>query len=136
VVILYGARTPEDLLFRRELERWRGRLDVELEVTVDRAGADWRGRVDVVPALLSGRTLDPQRTLAMVCGPEAMMRFTVRALQSMGLSSEHVYVSLERSMRCGVGLCGHCQLLPLFVCKDGPVVRFDRVELFFDRREL
>jgi NAD(P)H-flavin reductase len=134
VVLLYGARTPEDLLFRKELERWARSIDVA--VTVDRAGPDWTGRVGVVPALLDGLALDPSRTFAMLCGPEIMMRFTVRALADRGAAPERVFVSLERSMKCAVGFCGHCQYGPTFVCKDGPVVPFDRVAPLFDRREI
>ncbi|HEY3357844.1 MAG TPA: FAD/NAD(P)-binding protein [Polyangia bacterium] len=136
VCLLYGARTPADLLFRRELERWRGRLDLEVAVTVDRAERDWRGRVDVVPALVAAAGFEPERALAFCCGPEVMMRYAVRELAQRGVPASRVFVSLERSMRCGVGLCGHCQLLPFFACKDGPVLRADRVMHFMERREV
>jgi NAD(P)H-flavin reductase len=127
VVLLYGARTPEDLLYRRELERWRGQLDLEVHVTVDRAFADWRGNVGVVTKLIGRTPFDRTDCVAMVCGPEVMMRFAVLELQDRGVPSDRIYVSMERNMKCAVGFCGHCQYGPLFVCKDGPVFRYDRI---------
>lgn len=135
-IVLYGARTPGDLLFRKELERWRGRFDTQVEATVDRAEEDWPGHVGVVPALLASASFDPESTVAMICGPEVMMRFTVRELQKRGMRSESIHVSMERSMKCGAGLCGHCQYGPTFVCKDGPVYRFADVERLFYVREV
>lgn len=135
-IVLYGARTPGDILFERELHAWRGRFDCEVEVTVDRAGAEFRGHVGVVPALLDRLPLDPERTAAMVCGPEIMMRFTARALLAKGLPEEAIWLSVERSMKCGIGLCGHCQLGPTFPCKDGPVMRHDRAAPLLAVREL
>ena len=136
VVVLYGARTPADILFRKDLERWRGRLDTEVEVTVDSAQAEWPGMVGVVPALLHGAHFDPAGAVALVCGPEVMMRFTARELSSLGVAGDRIHVSMERNMKCGAGLCGHCQYGPTFVCKDGPVFRFDQVERLFQLREI
>lgn len=136
VTILYGARSPEAILFRQDLERWRGRFDVTLHAIVDRAGRDWYGPVGVVSSLLSAATVDPEGTVAMLCGPEIMMRFTARELLGLGVSQQHLFLSLERSMKCGVGLCGHCQLGGLFVCRDGPVVRWDRAAPLLNVREL
>ena len=135
VVILYGARTPADLLFREELERWRGRFDVRLEAIVDRAGRDWYGPVGVVTRLLDDVALE-EDDAALVCGPEIMMRFVVRELARRGLPESGMWLSLERSMKCGVGLCGHCQLAGTFMCKDGPVYRFDRIAALLQVREL
>lgn len=135
VVLLVGARTPDDLLYRAELERWRGRFDTEVEVIVDRAGRDWRGNVGVVTRLFDSARFDPESTTALICGPEVMMRFAVRELLARGVARERAYVSMERSMKCGVGLCGHCQWGPAFVCKDGPVYRYDRVQRLFFARE-
>lgn len=137
VVLLYGARTPEDLLFRGELESWRGRFDLEVEVTVDNAAEDsWFGEVGVVTRLIRRAPFEPGHTTAFVCGPEVMMRFTVRELEDRGLAPGDVHVSLERNMRCGVGLCGHCQLGPHFVCCDGPVFPLPRVERLLSVWEL
>jgi NAD(P)H-flavin reductase len=128
LVVAYGGRSPAELLYVSELEHWRGRFDVELDVTVDAAGAGWRGRVGVVPTLIPRARLDGSRTTAFVCGPEVMMRFTASALRDAGVPDAAIQVSLERSMKCAVGHCGHCQLRELFICKDGPVFSNDRVE--------
>ena len=125
VVMLYGARGPAEILYRRELESWRRRLDVDITVTVDHAAADWRGNVGVVPALVARTPIDPDHAVAMVCGPEIMMRFTIDALRQRGLAIDRIFVSMERNMKCAVGLCGHCQFGPGFVCRDGPVFRYD-----------
>jgi NAD(P)H-flavin reductase len=136
ITLLYGGRSPDELLYRRELELWRGRLDVQVEVTVDRAPASWRGRVGVVPKLIPSADLDPEHAVALVCGPEVMMRFTAAALIDRGLAADRTFVSLERNMRCAIGLCGHCQLQNLFICKDGPVFALDAVEPLLRVREL
>jgi NAD(P)H-flavin reductase len=125
LTLLYGARRPEEILYRREIEAWRGRLDVE--VTVDRATAAWRGHVGVVTTLVRRASFDPQNAVAMLCGPEVMMRFTVAALRDAGLADERMYLSMERNMKCALGHCGHCQFGADFVCKDGPVLRYDRI---------
>jgi NAD(P)H-flavin reductase len=134
--IIYGARTPQDLLYRQELEHWRGRFDVRVHVTVDSATQEWRGNVGVVTAIISRARFDPEHTVALVCGPGMMMRFTVLELLSHGLAPSQVFVSMERNMKCGIGLCGHCQWGPFFICKDGPVFRFDRIKDWFERREV
>ncbi len=136
VVLLVGSRNPKDLLFRAELEEWRRRLDVDIEVTVDHADAEWRGNVGVVPSLISRARFDPQEAIALVCGPEVMMRFTVSALRDAGIASDRIYLSMERNMKCAIGLCGHCQFGPAFVCKDGPVMRYDKIADIFAVREL
>jgi NAD(P)H-flavin reductase len=136
VAVLYGGRSPEELLYTAELERWRGRFDVDVDVSVDQAAAGWRGRVGVVTNLIPRAGFDPDHTVAMICGPEVMMRFAVAALREQGVPPDAIYVSLERSMKCAVGLCGHCQLGPVFVCKDGPVFRWDAVEPLLRVREL
>lgn len=127
IVLLYGTRTPSDILFREELEQWRARFDLDVHVTVDRAQSGWRGNVGVVTTLIHKSPFDPQKTIAMVCGPEAMMRFSALELQRRGVSTDSIYLSLERNMKCAIGLCGHCQFGPYFVCKDGPVFRYSRI---------
>jgi len=136
VLLLYGTRSPEDILFRRELEEWRRRLDVEIEVTVDHAIGQWHGSVGVVTSLIERAAFDPMHCVAMVCGPEVMMRFAAAALEKAGLDAGSVYVSLERNMKCAVGHCGHCQFGPFFVCKDGPVMRYDRVSRLMSLAEI
>jgi NAD(P)H-flavin reductase len=136
VVLLYGARTPEDILFPRELKQWRAQFDLEVHVTVDRATAEWRGNVGVVTTLLRKASFDPISTVAMVCGPEVMMRFAIVELQRRGIPSDNVFLSMERNMKCAVGFCGHCQYGPMFICRDGPVFPYSRIGLLFATREI
>jgi NAD(P)H-flavin reductase len=136
IALLYGTRSPEDILYRRELERWRGKLDLDIHVSVDRASGDWRGTVGVVTQLIARAAFDAPRAVAMVCGPEVMMRFTVMELERRGLAMDKIYVSMERNMKCAVGFCGHCQYGPTFICKDGPVFRFDRIASIFGKAEI
>ncbi len=120
--VLYGARTPQELLFTEELERWGA------QITVDAPSAGWDGSVGVVTKLIERADLDSANTVAMICGPEVMMRFAAAGLRARGVPADAIWVSLERGMRCGVGHCGHCQLGRLLICRDGPVFRYDRVE--------
>jgi NAD(P)H-flavin reductase len=136
VVLLYGARTPRDIPFKPDLRRWRFRSDLDVEMTVDRAGGRWDGDIGVVTRLVARAPFDPGNTVAYVCGPEVMMRFAVRELERRGVAGNRIHVSLERNMRCAVGFCGHCQYGPQFVCKDGPVFRFDRVRPLLNVGEL
>jgi len=138
IVLLYGARTPQDILFPRELEKWRGRFDLQVAVTVDNVppGESWQGHVGVVTTLMATAEFDPSKTVAMICGPEVMMRFSVIELQKRGLSDESIFISMERNMKCAVGFCGHCQFGPAFICKDGPVLRYDRIKSWLSKREI
>ena len=125
LLLLYGARTPGDLLYPEQLEAWREEgLDVHL--TVDARHPPWLDRVGFVSDLLRDVTFDPESAVALVCGPEVMMRVTVAALLERGVTADCTYVSLERSMSCGIGHCGHCQLGPFLICRDGPVFSWDR----------
>lgn len=136
VVLLYGARTPHDILYAKELREWRGRFDAEVEVTVDRATIEWLGGVGVVTKLIQRSPFDPSSAMAMICGPEVMIRFASLALEKRGMTTASIHVSMERNMKCAVGVCGHCQLGPHFVCKDGPVFRYDRIEPLSGLREV
>jgi NAD(P)H-flavin reductase len=136
IALLYGARTPEDMLYVKQLEHWRGRFDIDTLVTVDRASQGWRGNVGVVTQLIGRSPFDPDHCVVMVCGPEIMMRFTVLELEKRGVKDESIYLSMERSMKCGVGLCGHCQIGSSFVCKHGPVYRCDEMRSVFTKREM
>jgi len=136
IVLLYGARSPEEILYKRELERWRGKFDLEVQVTVDRGSSGWRGNVGVVTPLVSRAPFTPSNTIALLCGPEIMMRFAVNELQKRGVPAERTYVSLERNMKCAVGFCGHCQFGSMFVCKDGPVFRLDQIASIFGKAEV
>lgn len=139
-VLLSGSRSPRDLLFARELEKWRGQVDFDVEVTLDTATSDdgnnWRGNVGVVTTLIPKAQFDAHDSVAMICGPEVMMRFTVQELTKRGLSADRIFVTMERNMKCAIGFCGHCQFGAHFVCKDGPVFRFDRIAALFGKREI
>jgi anaerobic sulfite reductase subunit B len=132
--ILYGARTPGDLLYTDELDAWRAGLSVD--VTVDAADTSWKGKVGVVPKLVGSADFRPDSVSAFVCGPEVMIHFTVEALREAGVPDERIFLSLERDMRCGIGLCGHCQLGPTLVCRDGPVYSQAEVGALLGVREL
>lgn len=136
VVILYGARSPQDILYRKMIVKWRAHLDLQVRVTVDQADKEWYGTVGVVTKLISKARFDPGNTVALVCGPEIMMRFTIKELQKTGIKEEDIYVSMERNMKCAIGFCGHCQYGPKFICKDGPVFSFDQIRDLFRVREI
>lgn len=125
VVLLVGCRTPDQLLFVEELQQWRARLDLDVLVTVDAAPSGWHGRVGLVTGLLAAAGVDPARAHAFVCGPEVMMRLVADAVLRLGVPASNARLSMERNMKCGVGLCGHCQLREHFVCTDGPVFGYD-----------
>src|SRR5690606_29644169 len=125
-----------DLLFYQELQTWRTHLDLQVYVTVDRADPTWRGHVGLVTQLLPKVTFEPVDTTAFVCGPEIMMRFVARHLEDAGVVPEHIFLSMERNMRCAVGTCGHCQYGADFVCKDGPVFTAAEVSTRLGRKEV
>ncbi|WP_207782087.1 FAD/NAD(P)-binding protein [Phytoactinopolyspora limicola] len=136
VITLIGARTPRDLLYGRQMSTLSARPRFDVWTTVDHPSPDWCGSVGVVTTLLERVPLDPEHTVAYVCGPEAMMRFAAEALLDRGVPAKQVQVSLERNMRCGAGLCGHCQLGPLLLCRDGPVNTYDQVLSLMTTKEL
>lgn len=127
VVILYGARSPNDMLFTDELLEWGGRFDVDVLITVDNADRRWRGSVGVVTKLVRRAPFDPHDAVAMVCGPEVMMRFTAQELEGRGVPRARVHLSMERNMKCGIGQCGHCQFGGRFVCRQGPVFVYEEL---------
>jgi anaerobic sulfite reductase subunit B len=134
LLLLYGARTPGDLLYPQQLEDWRAE-GLDVRVTVDAGTRSWLDRVGFVSALLDDVYFS-EPAVALVCGPEVMMRVTVGALLQRGVPAERTYVSLERSMSCGIGHCGHCQLGPFLICRDGPVFTWDEVAHWLSVREL
>jgi NAD(P)H-flavin reductase len=136
LVVLYGARSPRDLLYRKELATWARQRETQVLVTVDYGGMNWRGHVGVVTTLFKYARLKPSRSVAMVCGPEIMMRFVTRELENSGLSRNDIYLSMERNMKCAVGFCGHCQYGPLFICKDGPVFPYEQLRPLLEKYEL
>jgi NAD(P)H-flavin reductase len=136
LIVLYGGRSPLDLLYRVELEKWANENDVEVLVTVDRGDSSWKGHIGVVTSLFSYIKLDARATIAYICGPEIMMKYTIDELERRGLPQEQVYISMERNMKCAVGFCGHCQFGPTFICKEGPVYPLPRIRHLLDIKEL
>lgn len=134
IQVLIGARVPDDLLYTSEYEAWRAH-DIEVVETVDRAEGEWKGRVGVVPILFYALRPDPRRTLVFACGPEVMLRFVIFESMARRIPKERIFVSIERNMKCGIAVCGRCQYGPIFLCKDGPVLSFDRIESFFSVEE-
>jgi NAD(P)H-flavin reductase len=134
VHLLYGARTPADLLYTSEYDKWEAG-GVQVHTTVDRADESWQGQIGVVPMLFYRLRLDAPKTVVLACGPEIMIRFVVFEGLARRLPPENIFLSLERNMKCGQGSCGHCQLGPYFICKDGPVFRFNALQPFFNVEE-
>jgi len=135
LLLLYGGRSPSQLLYTAELAEWEAR-GLELAVTVDSAGPEWIGHVGVVPRLVARARFDAGSAVALLCGPEVMMRFTAAALAQSGVGDDRVYASMERNMQCGIGHCGHCQFGPTLICRDGPVYRWSELQPWLAIREL
>jgi sulfhydrogenase subunit gamma (sulfur reductase) len=133
VKILHGVKTPHDLLYRERFDAWRRFPDTEVLLTSDQPDKTWSYHIGVVTELFEQVSVDPLKSIVLMCGPEIMMRLGVPILMNRGIPASAIYVSLERHMECGIGLCGHCQLGPYFVCKDGPVMRYDRVAQWLGR---
>ena len=128
VIILYGAKTPADLLFKEELQALSERDDVEFHVTVDRGDADWRGNVGVITRLFPKIAVDPRNTVAVTIGPPVMYRFVLMELLSKGIPEGEIWLSLERRMKCGIGKCGHCQINQLYCCVHGPSFTYAQIK--------
>jgi len=128
VVVIYGTRNPQNLIFEPDLHEWRGRVDADCEITVDHAGPEWRGHVGTVLQRLQRAVFDAENATAFVCGPEIMMRRTASGLLDRGVPPEQIYLSLERNMKCAVGRCGHCQFGQHLICKEGPVFAYDKIQ--------
>ncbi|WGL17105.1 FAD/NAD(P)-binding protein [Microbulbifer bruguierae] len=139
VRLFYGARRPQEILYRRELARWKQEYrsdDLEVTVIVDQADSTWNGRIGVITQPLEAANIDSTDTLAFLCGPEVMMRFCIQSLLTKGLPVSAIYLSMERNMKCATGLCGHCQWGPNFVCRDGPVFCYGSVQSWFNLRAI
>ena len=128
ITILYGARTPQDRVYKPELDRWRDRRDLLLLETVDVGDGTWTGPVGVVTTLFRQVTADPSRTIAYTCGPPIMIKFVIQDLLKMGFAEDRIVSTLERYMKCGVGKCGHCAIGPKYVCVDGPVFTYKQIK--------
>lgn len=134
VTLLYGARTSSELMYQQQYAEWRA-ANIEIEITVDRADESWSGRVGVVPMWFYHLRIDPRTTAVLTCGPEVMIRFVIFEALARRVPPSQIFISLERNMKCGQGACGHCQIGPYFVCKDGPVFAFDELQSFFNVEE-
>lgn len=132
ITILHGVKKPADLVHRSRFEAWRRESDARVLITSDQPDRAWRDRTGVVTELFEEVEFDPARTVVLMCGPEVMMRYAIRILRTRGLADERIYLSLERNMKCAVGWCGHCQLGPEFVCKDGPIFPLRRVARYLE----
>ncbi len=121
ITLLYGARSPQDLCYKEELKEWEGRDDMKVILTVDREFPEWDKRVGLVPNVLKELAPSPDGKFAITCGPPIMIRFTLQALAELGYKDEQVITTLERRMKCGIGLCGRCNIGTKYVCVDGPV---------------
>jgi len=136
LVLLYGARTPQDILYRKEQAVWQKKRRLEVHQAVSIARADWSGKVMPITELLRQVPFDPQNTIAFTCGPEAMMRFAAEVLRERDVPLERVYISMERNMKCAIAFCGHCQLGPVFLCREGPVFPYPRLQRWLGIREV
>lgn len=134
--LMYGSRDKDHLIFRDDLEKWQKDPGIHSALTVDRADLDWDGHVGSLPQLLDLVTLDRQKTVAFLCGPEIMMRMAASSLLQLGLPPQSIYLSLERNMKCALGFCGHCQLGAAFICRDGPILGYDRAARLLGVKEL
>ena len=134
VTLVYGARTPNELMYTSEYDTWRA-AGIDMQLTVDRADQEWTGSVGVVPMWFYQFRIDPRKTAILTCGPEIMIRFVIYEALARRIPADSIHVSLERNMKCGQGSCGHCQVGPYFICKDGPVFRFDALQPYFNVEE-
>lgn len=125
-----GCKTPQDFLYRKEIESWAKRGDLDVMLTVDEGDGDWKGRTGVVTTILDGIKMDTSKGIAVVCGPPIMMKFTTQKLLELGFKNKNIYLSMEKNMSCGLGKCGHCRIGTYYACKDGPVFRFDKIMNF------
>jgi len=128
LIILYGAKNPDELLYPDELKQWENNKDIEYHVTVDQGSPEWKGNTGVITTLIPGLDLDLQNTITAVVGPPIMYKFVLMSLKTKRIPDENIYLSLERRMKCGVGKCGHCQINHSYVCQDGPVYHYPELK--------
>jgi sulfite reductase subunit B len=128
IIILYGTKSPAEILFKKDIEDWRSRPDIEFYMTVDRADKTWSGNVGVITTLIPPLSLNTEQTITTVVGPPVMYKYAIMALKGKRIPDENIYLSLERRMKCGVGKCGHCQINDSYVCQEGPVYHYPRIK--------
>ena len=125
-----GCKTPQEFLYRSEIDDWAKRKDLDIKLTVDKGDSEWKENVGVVTTILDGVEMDYGNGIAIVCGPPIMMKFSIKKLIEMGFKDENIYLSMEKNMSCGIGKCGHCRIGTYYVCKDGPVFTYDKIKNF------
>lgn len=135
ITVLYGTRTPEDIVYRKDMEQWK-QQGIDIEVTVDHADEHWPGHVGVVTTLIGKNLPDPERSLVCICGPEIMMKYAILELMHAKINENNIYLAMERNMQCAVGFCGHCQYGPYFICKDGPIFSYSKLKYWLAIKEL
>lgn len=128
IYIKYGARTPQDIVYKNQLPEWKTWKGVEIALTVDVGDSGWKGKVGVVTILLENGLVDVKNMVAVVCGPPIMMKFGTLKLLEKGFDGNNIYLSMEKNMSCGLGQCGHCRCGKYFVCKDGPVLTWEQIK--------
>jgi len=129
IVVKYGAKTPQDIIYKDEIESWRKRAPhIDIEITVDHGDETWDGNVGIVTTILKAGAVDVANAAAIVCGPPVMMKFVTFKLLELGFKDSAVYLSMEKNMSCGIGKCGHCRIGPYYACKDGPVFTYDKLK--------
>jgi NAD(P)H-flavin reductase len=136
VEVVYGARTPKDIVYYDAIQAWRRRTDCRIQVTVDLAGREWYGDVGVVTTRIPDMRFEPANTSAFLVGPEIMMKVTAQALEAKGVPADQIWLSMERNMKCAIAQCGHCQFGPAFVCRDGPVFSYAAIRRYLVVREV
>lgn len=125
-----GCKTPQELLYKKEIEGWAKRDDLNLRITVDKGDSGWKGDVGVVTTILDDLDMNYPTAIAIVCGPPIAMKFSTKKLLELGFKEPNIYLSMEKNMSCGVGKCGHCRLGTYYACKDGPVFTYDKIKNF------
>jgi len=136
VALLYGAREPKEIVFAAELEEWAQKLDDQIFTTVDFASEPWVGNVGVVTTLISHVPFPLEKAIALLCGPEIMLRFCVNELLQRNIAEHDIYFAMERNMKCAIGHCGRCQYVSNFICKDGSILPYSKVKSFFAKKEI
>jgi len=132
VYLRYGARTPKDIIYKKQIEEWSKREDIDFRITVDKGDESWKGHVGLVTTILDNMAIDCAQGIAVVCGPPIMMKFSTFKLLELGFKDENIYLSMEKNMSCGIGKCGHCRIGTYYACKDGPVFTYDKIKEFPD----
>lgn len=132
IIICYGARSPQDIVYKYQLDEFKKQKNVEFRQTVDRADSTWKGNVGIVTTTLDKLPLDIKSAIGIVCGPPIMMKFVSLKLLELGFTPDKIYLSMEKNMSCGLGKCGHCRLGKYYICKDGPVFKFQDIKDMWD----